>query len=57
MDLRSIVIYSELKKIRTIEMDSDKKKERNSKKGDGTSNLKSSPIKCFGRNSMRQSNW
>ena len=56
MDLRSIVIYSELKKIRTIEMKSDKK-ERNSKKGDSTSNLKSSPIKYFGRNSMRQSNW
>jgi len=56
VDLRSIVIYSELKKIRTIEMESDKK-ECNSKKGNSTSNLKSSPIKYFGRNSMRQSNW
>jgi hypothetical protein len=56
VDLRSIVIYSELKNIHTIEMKSDKK-ERNSKKGDSTSNLKSSPIKCFARNCMRRSNW
>ena len=56
MDLRSIVIYSELKKIHTIEMKSDKK-ERNSKKGNSTSNLTSSPIKCFCRNCMRRLNW
>jgi len=37
-------------------MKSDKK-EPNSKESDGTSNLKSSPIKSFGRNRMRRSNW
>jgi hypothetical protein len=55
-DLRSIVVYSELKKFWTIEMKSDKK-ERNSKEGDSISNLTSPPIKSFGGNCIRQPNW
>jgi hypothetical protein len=47
--LRSIVIYSELKKFRTVEMKTDKK-ERNSKKSDSVSNVKSTPIGSFGGN-------
>jgi hypothetical protein len=56
VDLRSIVIYSELKKFRTVEMKSDKK-EGNSKEGDSISNVNSTPIKSFGRNCIRQSIW
>ena len=55
-DLRSIVIYSELKKFQTIEMKSDKK-EHNSKECDSISNVRPPPIKSFGRNWIRQSNW
>ena len=56
MDLRSIVIYAELKKFWTIEMKSDKK-ECNSKEGDGISNLMLPPIKSFGRNCIQRSDW
>ena len=54
-DLRSIVIYSKLKKVWTIEMKGDKK-ERNSKESDSISNVRSPPIKSFNRNWHTTSN-